>query len=67
MIVRDDHGIEWDCNELNDEVGEKDYRLFRCTRVNCPETPRYISFPLNLDFADPSILRQVLSRPRRRE
>ena len=69
MRLRDDDGIEWECTELDDLAGEvKDYRLFRCTRVNHPEAnPRYVSLPLRLDLADPTVQRQILSRPYKRE
>ena len=73
MILRDDNGTEWNCTELDHwaggrDTGGKDYRLLRCTRVNHPEaTPRYVSVPLGFDLTDPSVQRQLLSRPYQRE
>ena len=72
MLLCDDNGVEWECAELaqwpvGDGAGSRDYRLLRCTRVNCPEAPRYISVPLEVDLADASVLRDILSRPRKRE
>jgi hypothetical protein len=72
VILRDENGVEWECTEvlhwpLGDATENRDYRVLRCVRVNCPEAPRYISVPFDLYLGDPSVLRRILSKPRKRE